>query len=52
MMSTSWPALLMAMARFTDTLVLPTPPLPLVTAMTRTGLACAMRRSPDAWSLT
>src|SRR5690606_16687962 len=32
-----WPALTIAIARLTDTLVLPTPPLPLATAMTRTG---------------
>src|SRR5690606_9475622 len=33
------PALLSASARLTDTLVLPTPPFPLATAMTRTGFA-------------
>src|SRR5690606_28997365 len=32
-----WPALARAVARLTETEVLPTPPLPLATAITRTG---------------
>src|SRR5690606_15046583 len=36
-----WPALTRAVARLTETEVLPTPPLPLATASTRTGPAGA-----------
>src|SRR3546814_4011538 len=36
-------------ARLTDTEVLPTPPLPLVTATTCTGLGARRRRRPAAW---
>src|SRR5690606_23937521 len=42
--TTRRPAALMAAARCTDTLVLPTPPLPPVTAMTGTGRGRAILR--------
>src|SRR3569623_1543556 len=38
------------MARLIEVLVLPAPPLPLVTAITLTGRGRAMRRSPSACS--
>src|SRR3546814_19797757 len=48
-----WPALHSAMARLTETLVLPTPHLPLATAITLTGAArSGAGAGADAWTET
>src|SRR3569832_2716584 len=47
---TLFPDCASAIARFTEVLVLPSPPLPHVTAMTLTGRGRTLCRRPSAWS--